>query len=265
VEHTDPGGVAGGTATPDDLSMMDSARRYGVECLGTALLVFFGVGSAVAGRIEGGVVVVALAFGFVLLALMYAIGPVSGCHVNPAVTLGALVARRTTLNEALAYWAAQFVGAIAASAILWGLVRWGDVLDQTGALGATGYGVRIDLGGTMVLETILTFLLVLVVLMVTTTHANAAVAGVCVGLTLAVGNLVGVPLDGASMNPARSLGPALFVGGTALTQLWVFIVFPALGGVLAALTLPLVRGDGWRDRNGVEVPPVTGHNQSGQH
>ncbi len=229
-------------------------KRYGAEFLGTLLLVVFGVGSANAGRVEGGVVVVALAFGLILLALAYTLGPVSGCHVNPAVTLGALIARRTTLADAIGYWIAQLAGAIVGAFVLWVLVRWCDVTDQTGALGTNGYGANINLGGTMILETVLTFVLVFVVLVVTSRAENAGFAGIAIGLVLAACHLVAIPLDGTSVNPARSLGPALFEGGTALSQLWVFIVFPLLGGALAALAVPLTYVRGWRYHAEVDTP-----------
>ena len=193
---------------------MDRAKRYGAEFLGTLLLVFFGVGSAIAGRVEGGVVVVALAFGLILLALAYALGPVSGCHVNPAVTLGALLTGRIDLANAVAYWLVQFAAATVAAFGLYGLTRWGGVTDQTGALGTNSYGPHINLGGTMVLETVLTFLLVLVVLVVTSRTENAGFAGLAIGIALAACHLVGIPLDGTSVNPARSFGPAVFEGGT---------------------------------------------------
>ncbi|MER7889342.1 aquaporin [Micromonospora sp. NPDC094482] len=224
---------------------MKDVHRYFAELIGTLLLVFFGVGSAIAARIEGGVVVVALAFGFVMLALVYTIGPLSGSHVNPAVTLGVLLSGRISLIGAVAYWIAQFVGATIAAFILWALTRWGDVADQTGALGSNGYGGHINRGGAAVLEIVLTFLFVLVVLVAGTRADQAAISGVAIGLALAVTQLVGVTLDGASVNPARSFGPALFEGGVALRQLWVFIVFPLLGGALAALAAPLIlRPDG---------------------
>ncbi|MEU8300939.1 aquaporin [Micromonospora sp. NPDC048909] len=224
---------------------MKEMHRYFAEFIGTLLLVFFGVGSAIAARIEGGVVVVALAFGFVMLALVYTIGPLSGSHVNPAVTLGVLLSGKISLIGAVAYWIAQFVGATVAAFILWALTRWGDVADQTGALGANGYGAHINRGGAAVLEIVLTFLFVLVVLVAGARAGHAAISGVAIGLALAVTQLVGVTLDGASVNPARSFGPALFEGGVALRQLWVFIVFPLLGGALAALAAPLIiRPDG---------------------
>ncbi|MFG3552920.1 MIP/aquaporin family protein [Micromonospora sp. NPDC047557] len=221
---------------------MDDARRAAAEFLGTLLLVFFGVGAAVAARVQGGVVVVALAFGFVMLALVYTIGPLSGSHVNPAVTLGVLLSGKISVIGAVAYWIAQFAGAAVAGFLLWALTRWGDVADQTGALGSNGYGAHINRGGAAVLEIVLTFLFVLVILVVTSRSENPGVAGVAIGLALAATQLVGVTLTGAAVNPARAFGPAVFEGGTALRQLWVFIVFPLLGGALAALVAPLVMG-----------------------
>ncbi|RKN49545.1 MIP/aquaporin family protein [Micromonospora endolithica] len=237
---------------------MNDIRRYAVEFLGTLLLVFFGVGAAVAARVQGGVVVVALAFGFTMLAMVYTLGPISGSHLNPAVTLGVLLSGKISLLGAVAYWIAQFAGATVASFVLWGLTRWGDVVDQTGALGTNGYGAHINRGGAAVLEVALTFLFVLVVLVVTSRTENAAVAGTAIGLALATAHLVGITLDGTSVNPARSFGPAIFEGGAALRQLWVFIVFPLLGGALAALVAPLVTGHGGRYRGEPEEPaPAT--------
>ncbi|MER7165569.1 MIP/aquaporin family protein [Micromonospora sp. NPDC000207] len=219
---------------------MDDARRYTAEFVGTLLLIFFGVGSAVAARVQGGVVVVALAFGFVLIALVYTFGPLSGSHLNPAVTLGVLIAGKISPIGAVAYWIAQFAGATVGAFFLWALTRWGGVADQTGALGTNGYGANISRGGAMFLETILTFLFVLVVLVVTSRSEHAGLAGVAIGVALSAALLVGLTLDGTSVNPARSFGPAIFEGGAALRQLWLFIVFPMLGGALAALVAPLV-------------------------
>lgn len=236
------------------LDDVDDIRRYLAEFLGALLLVFFGVGSAVAARVQGGVVVVALAFGLTMLALVYAVGPLSGSHVNPAVTLGVLLSGKISPIGAILYWVAQFAGATVAAFALWALTRWGDVTDQTGALGTNGYGAHINLGGAAVLETVLTFLFVLVVLVVTSRAEYAAFAGVPIGLALAAAHLVGVALDGTSVNPARSFGPAVFQGGTALRQLWVFIVFPLLGGALAALVAPIVTSRNPRYRTEPEEP-----------
>jgi aquaporin Z len=227
---------------------MEGTKKYVAEAIGTLLLVVFGVGSAIFGANQLGALGIALTFGFVLLALAYTLGPVSGCHVNPAVTLGALAAGRISIIDAAGYWVAQFAGGIVGTAVLWGMTRWGGVTDRTGGLGTNDYGRNVNLGGALVLEIILTFLLVFVVLVVTGRIENAGFAGLAIGIALAVTNLAGIPLDGASVNPARSLGPALFAGGTPLAHVWVFIIAPLAGGVLAAAALPLVTGEGWRYR-----------------
>jgi aquaporin Z len=225
---------------------VDSAKQYVAEFVGTLALVFFGVGSAIAGIVSGGVIVVALTFGLVLVALAYTLGPVSGAHVNPAVTLGALVSGRISLTDAVGYWVAQFVGATIGAFLLWVLTKWGDVRDQTGSLGANGWGGNVNLFGTAVVEILVTALLVFVVMVVTRRSENAGFAGLVIGITLAVTNLMAIPLDGASVNPARSFGPALFAGTHALAQLWAFIVFPLIGGLVGAALASASVGDGWR-------------------
>jgi aquaporin Z len=210
-------------------------KKLAAEAVGTFVLVFFAVGSAVFGLQVVGYAGVALAFGLVLLALVYAIGPVSGCHVNPAVTLGVLLARRISLREAGGYVAAQLVGAIVAGAFLKAFVEWGDVTDQTGALGTNGWGKTINGFGAFVIEVLLTALFVLVVLLVTGRATAPGFAGLAIGLALATVHFVGINLTGTSVNPARSIGPALMVGGWALGQLWLFIVAPVIGAVLGAL------------------------------
>lgn len=215
-------------------------RQAAAEAVGTFVLVFFAVGSAVFGINAIGPVGVALAFGLVLLALAYSIGPVSGCHVNPAVTLGVLLRKGITLREAAAYWAAQVVGAVVGAALIRLLVSdFGGVRDQTGGLGTNNWGDGISLGGAFVLEVVLTFLLVFVVLLVTSRAAAPGFAGLAIGLVLTVIHLVGIPLDGTSVNPARSLGPALFEGGDALMHVWLFIVAPLIGAAVAAFVAPL--------------------------
>lgn len=235
-------------------AVMEDGRRYAAEFVGTLLLVFVGVGSAVTALVEGGVVVVSLAFAFVLLAIVYVFGPVSGAHVNPAVTLGALLTGRISLGAAVGYWLAQVAGAIAGAFLLLVLTRWGDVVDQTGRLGANEYGSTVNLPGTIVLEAVSTFALVLVVLVVVSRPAQTGVTGLAIGLTLGAVTLLGLTLDGISVNPARSIGPAVFEGGAALEQLWVFVVVPLLGGILAALALPLALGEGWRNRSEPDNP-----------
>lgn len=223
-------------------------KKLLVEAVGTALLVFFAVGVAtlmfgfhLAGSSPAaGVVTTALAFGLVLLVLAYALGPLSGCHINPAVTLGFVVARRMALRDAVGYWVAQVVGGIVGALLLWGVVSSADGYTRSGTgLGADGFGsastVGLNATGAVIAEVVLTALFVFVVLNATRNSAAPQVAGVVIGLALTVVHLIGIPLTGTSVNPARSLGPALIVGGTALSQLWVFIVAPLVGGVLAAL------------------------------
>lgn len=218
-------------------------RKYVAEAVGTFILVFFAVGSAVFGIKVIGAAGVAFAFGLVLVALAYAIGPVSGCHVNPAVTLGVLLARRIPPREAGGYVVAQLVGAIVAGAFLKGFVAWGGITDQTGALGTNGWGKRINGGGAFVVEVLLTALFVLVVLLVTGRATAPGFAGLAIGLALATVHFVGINLTGTSVNPARSIGPALFAGSEALKQLWLFIVAPLVGALLAGVVWPLVRAD----------------------
>lgn len=219
-------------------------RAIWAELVGTFCLVFFAVGAAVYGIEPDGIgyVGVALAFGLVLFALAYALGPISGCHVNPAVTLGALLAGRIGAGAAVGYWIAQFAGGIGAAAVIEYMTTGGGATDQTGALGANDYGATVDVGGAFVIEALLTFLLVFVVLAVTSKKGATPAAGAAIGLVLTVIHLVGLPLTGTSVNPARSLGPALFAGGEPLEHLWLFIVAPLVGGLLAAIVQPLLYG-----------------------
>lgn len=248
------------------------ARSLVAEFCGTALLVFLAVGSAVAGITTMGPLGVAFSFGLVLLALAYAIGPISGCHINPAVTLGVLLAKGMTATEAAYYWVAQLAGGIAGAALLKLMTSgFGDVTDQTGTLGSNNWGVHISAAGAFLLEVLLTFVLVAVVLLVTGRSATPGFAGLAIGLTLTAVHLIGIPLDGTSVNPARSLGPALFAGGASLAHVWLFLVAPMVGGVLAAgavraLSTPLVTEEAVReaaateggvpvDQTGAQLPP----------
>jgi len=221
-------------------------RSVAAEFVGTAILVAVAVGSAVGGITTMGPLGVALAFGLVLLALAYAIGPISGCHINPAVTLGVLLAKGMTATEAAYYWVAQFAGAIAGAALLKLMTSgFGHVTDQTGALGSNNWGKNISGPGAFVLEVLLTFVFVAVILLVTGRAATPGFAGLAIGLALTAVHLVGIPLDGTSVNPARSLGPALFAGGSSLAHVWLFIVAPLIGAAVAfvvvrALSTPLV-------------------------
>lgn len=213
--------------------MHELTRRLTAEFLGTFILVFFAVGAAVFGIEDIGRAGVALAFGFTLLVLAYSIGPISGCHVNPAVTLGVFLNRGIEAREAGGYVVAQIAGAIAGAALIKGMTGFGDVEDQTGALGTNDWGATVSGPGAFVLEIVLTFLLVFVVLLVTSHDAAPGFAGLAIGITLAAIHLVGIPLTGTSVNPARSIGPALFEGGDALEHLWVFILAPLIGGAIA--------------------------------
>lgn len=214
-------------------------RPLAVEFLGTLLLVFFGVGSAVVAGEYIGTLGIALTFGLVLLALAYALGAISGCHVNPAVTLGMLMARRIDLATSVRYWVAQVVGALVGALLLFLVAVQVPGLETSEKFGSNGFGdrsaVQINTFGALVAEIVLTFLLVFVVLAVTHRVAVTGFDGLPIGMALAVVHLVGIPLTGTSVNPARSIGPALFAGGAALTQLWLFLVAPLIGGALAAL------------------------------
>ena len=223
-------------------------RKLVAEVLGTALLVLVGVGVAtlsfgfkLAGAsTSAGVVTTALAFGVVLLALAYTLGTISGAHVNPAITLGFVVSGRMSLKEAGGYWAAQFAGGIIGALVLYAIVSGAPSYTRSGTgLGADGWGkasmVGIGLGGAFATEVVLTFLFVLVVLVATSRVGSPGFAGLAIGLGLSAVHLIGIPLTGTSVNPARSLGPALIVGGEALRQVWLFIVAPLVGGGLAAL------------------------------
>ncbi|MEV7772840.1 aquaporin [Kitasatospora sp. NPDC086791] len=222
-------------------------RKLAAELLGTGLLVYVAVGVATlsfgfgttGSSYAAGVVATALAFGLVLLALAYVLGPISGCHVNPAVTVGALLTGRIKLLEAAGYWAAQFIGGMLGALLLWGTFACSPLYSRsTTGLGADGWGaasrIHINAGGAFLIEVVLTTLFVFVVLGATSKTSNATVAGLTIGLSLAMCHLIGIPVTGTSVNPARSLGPALIVGGTALTQVWLFIVAPLVGGILAA-------------------------------
>jgi aquaporin Z len=239
---------------PDNRLMADvrhvvrtGRRELIAEFIGTALLVFCGVGVATASfgiglagnAVAAGVVATALAFGLVMLILAYALGPISGCHINPAVTLGFLMARRISIQEAIGYWIAQILGGIVGALILWGVIGASQGYSRSdNGLGANGFGgqsiVGLNSGGALGVEIVLTGLFVFIVLNVTRSGAAPQIAGVAIGLALATVHLVGVPLTGTSVNPARSIGPALIAAGPALSQLWVFIIAPLIGGALAA-------------------------------
>lgn len=215
-------------------------KKLVAEFIGTATLVFFGCGSAVLAGPEVGQLGIAFAFGLAIVAMAYGIGPISGCHVNPAVSFGAFISGRMSANEMVTYWAAQFLGALAGAGVLY-LIASGKTGYEVGAygLGSNGFG-EAYLGGysmtaALVFEIVATFLFVTVILGSTQAKAPAQFAGLAIGLTLVVIHIVGIQVTGVSVNPARSFGPAVFAQGEALQQLWLFIVAPLAGAGLAGL------------------------------
>ena len=209
------------------------------EFVGTAVLVFMGCGSAVflGCEVAGGHLAVALAFGLSIVAMAYVIGGISGCHINPAVSLAMLLNKKISAAEFAAYVAAQIAGAFAGALLLSLLVSQG-MTDLTGALGSNGLG-SIGKGGAFITEVVLTFIFIFTILGVTSDESKGSVAGIVIGLTLVFVHIVGIPLTGTSVNPARSIGPAVLAGGAALGNLWIFIVAPLLGSALAFLVFKL--------------------------
>ncbi|MCX6284229.1 MAG: aquaporin Z [Bacteroidetes bacterium] len=221
-------------------------KKYIAELIGTFSLVLFGCGTAViagnsqVGPSGVGLLGISIAFGFAVVAMAYAIGGISGCHINPAVTIGVLTAGKMSVKDAIAYIISQCVGAILGAFVLyliaigkpgWQMPEWG--------LGANGWGegylAAYNVTSAFLIETVMTFLFVFVILATTSKFGNGAMAGLAIGVTLMLIHLVTIPVTGTSVNPARSLGPALFSGGKALSQLWLFFVAPILGAVIAAL------------------------------
>lgn len=227
--------------------MGGALKSYLAEFIGTMILVVGGVGTAVIAGDHVGYLGIAFAFGLTLVFLVYAIGPISGCHVNPAVTLGLLATGKIALKDAIAYVVAQLLGGIAGAAIIFGIANGNPTYNRSvDGLGANGYGTGspdgYSLASAFGAEIVLTFLLVFVVLAATDRIGTAALAGLAIGTTLVICHLVGIPITGTSVNPARSLGPALFTGGDALSQLWLFLLAPAIGGVIGALVYNILFG-----------------------
>lgn len=231
---------------------MESIRKYIAEFIGTAVLVIFGCGSAVAANAlldaQGVVVplsfstlIISFAFGLVIVAMAYSIGNVSGCHINPAVSLGMLIAGKMSVTDFIGYVIAQILGGIAGAAVLMGMLGG----TQYG-LGTNGYGeeasaIGASLTQAILVEVVLTFVFVYTILGVTSKEKYSSVSGVVIGLTLTLVHILGVPFTGTSVNPARSLGPALFAGGEALSQVWVFIAAPLVGAAIAAVVFMLLQ------------------------
>ena len=224
-------------------------KKYIAEMLGTTVLTLFGCGTAmvVGGASAGigngyaGVLTIALAFGLSIVACAYAIGNVSGCHINPAVSLGVFIAGKMTFADFIGYVIGQFCGGFLGAGILYFIVQSTSL--EMGGFGTNGYGdasaLGISLAGAIVVEIILTFVFVLTILGVTSDPKTGHIAGIVIGLTLTFVHIIGIPLTGTSVNPARSLGPAILLGGTAIKQVWVFILAPLVGAALAACAFKL--------------------------
>ena len=219
---------------------MSDMKKYLAELLGTFVLVLVGTGSAVIAGKEIGVLGIALAFGLSVLVMVYAIGQISGCHINPAITIAMLLNGKILGKDAIIYIFVQFIGAILASGLLLAIMTGLPGYEiAPGNLGANGYGSGY-LGGYSltsagIAEVVTTFIFLMIIFGATSRKAPAGFAGIAIGLSLAMIHMVTIPITGTSVNPARSLGPAVVAGGTALAQLWLFLVAPVIGAVIAAV------------------------------
>lgn len=214
-------------------------KKYISEFVGTLVLVLVACGVAVV--TNANVVATSLAFGLVIVAMAYSIGNVSGCHINPAVSFAMLMTKKMTVKEFVGYVVAQVAGAFAGSAIL------GVLLGSFKALGANSYGLEGQLATNvwiaLLVEVILTFIFITAILGVTSKKENTEVSGIVIGLTLALVHLIGISFTGTSVNPARSLAPAILQGGTSMKEVWVFIIAPLVGSLLASLFYRFVLKD----------------------
>ncbi|HEX8909771.1 MAG TPA: aquaporin Z [Anaeromyxobacteraceae bacterium] len=235
---------------------MAIGKRAAAEFVGTAWLVLGGCGSAVLAAafpaVGIGLLGVSFAFGLTVLTMAYAIGHISGCHLNPAVTVGLTVARRFPASEVIPYVAAQVLGAIAGAAVLYLIASGKQGFDLAAGFASNGFGDHSPGGYTLasglVTEAVMTFAFVFVILGATDRRAPAALAPVAIGLCLTLIHLVSIPVTNTSVNPARSTGPAVLVGGWALAQLWVFWVAPLVGAAVAGVIYPLVAQEGAPER-----------------
>ena len=216
-------------------------KKYLAEFIGTFTLVLFGCGAAVIAGEQIGVLGIAFAFGFALIAMAYGIGPISGCHINPAVSLGVFAAGGMSANDLIGYMIGQFLGGIAGAVIL-AIIASGQLAGYdmaTSGLGQNGWGPgylgEYGLVAALVFEFVATFLFLVTILGSTQPGAPTQVAGLAIGTALIVIHIVGIQVTGVSVNPARSLGPALLVGSTAMAQVWLFIIVPSIAGVLAGV------------------------------
>ncbi|MCR4556637.1 MAG: MIP family channel protein [Saccharofermentans sp.] len=225
---------------------MDSVKKYVAEFIGTFTLVLVGCGTAMLVGCDaangGGYVLTAFAFGLVIVGMAYCVGNVSGCHINPAVSLACLISGRMDVKDFFLYFLSQTLGAISGAACLKIIFSLGNVTDMTGGLGSNGLaGVNGSAVAGLIVEILLTFIFVLVILGVTDPEfKHGSFGGVVIGFSLVMVHILGIGLTGTSVNPARSIGPALFAGGAALSSLWVFIVGPFAGAALAALVYKFI-------------------------
>jgi aquaporin Z len=214
-------------------------KKYLAELVGTFILVLFGCGTAVVAGEKVGVVGIAFAFGFALIGAAYGIGPISGCHINPAVSLGVWTAGRMKTGDMIGYWIGQFVGAILAAGLLSVIVSGVAGGHDPSKLGQNGWGPgylgEYNITSAILFEFAATFIFVIVILGSTQKASPAGFAGLAIGITLVVIHLFGIYITGVSVNPARSLGPAIFAGGKALSQVWLFLLIPSLAGIAAGL------------------------------
>jgi len=216
-------------------------KKYLAEFVGTFFLVLFGCGTAVVAGDKVGILGIAFAFGFGLIAAAYGIGPISGCHINPAVSLGVFAAGRLSIKDMLGYWIGQFAGGIIAAWVLSLIVSGvaGGYNLAVNGLGQDGWGPGYQGGysitSAILLEFVATLIFVIVILGSTQKSAPSGFAGLAIGITLVAIHIFGIHITGVSVNPARSLGPALFVGGAALSQVWLFLLVPSIGGAVGGL------------------------------
>jgi aquaporin Z len=214
-------------------------KKYLAELVGTFILVLFGCGTAVVAGDKVGILGIAFAFGFGLIAAAYGIGPISGCHINPAVSLGVWTAGRMTGKDLIGYWVGQFVGGILAAGVIAAIISGvgGGYDIAASGLGQDGWGAGYQGGysitSAIIFEFVATLIFVIVVLGSTQKAAPSGFAGLAIGITLVVIHIFGIHITGVSVNPARSFGPALLVGGQALAQVWLFLVVPSLAGIVA--------------------------------
>ena len=230
---------------------MKTSNKFFAELLGTFGLVFGGCGTAVFAGRAFGFLGVSIAFGLTVVAMAYGVGHISGAHLNPAVSFGVWANGRMSFKDMLIYWVAQIIGAICAAALIFAIVKCGNI--DPGNFAANDFGADlakfgpnywdINMWGALIIEAVLTFVFLIVILGVTyDRHANGMFGGLAIGLTLVLIHLISIPLTKTSVNPARSISQAIFAGGSALSHLWVFIVAPLVGAGLAGLAYKCLGG-----------------------